>query len=159
VQGTQLLYRGEIIRLPRVSLLCFIDCDGLVETFMTSGTFDLLTIIRCCRQFALSGQAQQYPSMRSVWILDGARIHCHPSFTYYLRSLGILPILPAYCPFFNPIEFFFVVVKRHMRRNYREACTKANDIRKVIATILDSFRNYSLRKVFQHCGYVPIRLF
>ncbi|OWZ04489.1 Serine/threonine-protein kinase [Phytophthora megakarya] len=47
----------------------------------------------------------QYPGRGSVWILDGAKIHCHPDIVYYLRSLGIISIfLPCYCPFYNPID-------------------------------------------------------
>lgn len=123
---------------------------------MTNGTFDRLTFLKSCRSFALSGQVQQRPGMRSVWILDGARIHCHPGFTYYLRSLGIIPVfLPAYCPFFNPIEYFFGFVKKQMRRTYQEATTKHKDIVKVISTILDCFREYNMRNVFKHCGFSP----
>src|SRR5690348_3497242 len=78
----------------------------LAETFMTDGTFDRVRFVSCCREFALSKNVQQYPGRRSVWILDGVRISSRPNFTYYLRSIGIIPIsLPAYCPFFNPIEF------------------------------------------------------
>jgi hypothetical protein len=108
--------------MPRVSLLCFVDCNGLVETFSTDGTFDRSLFVQCCREFVLSKLVQQYPGRRSVWILDGARIHCHPNFIYYLRSLGIIPIfLPAYCPFFNPIEYFFGFVKKKLRRTYVES--------------------------------------
>lgn len=140
--------------MPRVSLLCFIDCDGLVETFVTDGTFDRSKFVLSCREFALSRNVQQYPGKRSVWILDGARIHCHPNFTYYLRSIGILPVfLPAYCPFFNPIEFFFGYVKRHMRRTYTEGSVRPKDLTKTISSMLQRFSTYSMRKVFVHCGY------
>lgn len=146
--------------MPRNSLLCFLDCDGLVDAFMTEGTFDRKTFVECCRSFALSGQVQQYPGQRSVWILDGARIHCHKNITYYLRSLGIIPVfLPAYCPFFNPIEYFFGIVKRRMRRQYSETQIKAKEQATFIATILQSFRSYTFRKVFVHCGYSPSGLF
>lgn len=139
-----------------MSLLCFIDCDGLVETFMTDGTFDRVRFVSCCREFALSKNVQQYPGRRSVWILDGARIHCHPNFTYYVRSIGIIPIfLPAYCPFFNPIEFFFGYVKKDMRRNYSECNVRPADLTKDVSSILAGFCTYSMRKVFTHCGYSP----
>lgn len=159
-KGHKLLFRGEFTRMPRVSLLCFVDCDGLVETFMTEGTFDRQTFFRSCREFALSGNVQQYPGRRSVWILDGARIHCHRSITYYLRSIGIIPVyLPAYCPFFNPIEIFFGIVKKHMQRHYRESKVSPKNLPIFISTCLKAYTKYSLRKVFTHCGYSLSGLF
>jgi len=71
LKGQKLFYRGEFYRMPRISLLCFVDCDGLVETFVTDGTFDRSRFISCCREFALSGNVQQHPGRRSVWILMG----------------------------------------------------------------------------------------
>ena len=142
--------------MPRISLLCFIDCDGLVESFLTDGTFDRIRFVTCCREFALSKQVQQHPGRRSVWILDGARIHCHPNITYYLRSIGIVPVfLPAYCPFFNPIEYMFGYVKRLMCRNYQELSVGRKDLVKTVSATLHRFNNFSLRKVFKHCGYSP----
>lgn len=150
------MFRGEFTRSPRVSLLCFLDQDGLVDSFMTQGTFDRGTFLQCCRTFALSGQVQQYPGKRSVWILDGARIHCHPNFTYYLRSIGILPVfLPAYCPYYNPIEFFFGILKKYLRRYYKETGTKPKDLPVVVATALDQYKHYSMKDIFKNCGYSP----
>ena len=49
------------------------------RTFVTDGTFNRSRFVSCCREFVLSGNVQQYPGRRSIWILDGARIHCHPN--------------------------------------------------------------------------------
>ncbi|CAK4196782.1 unnamed protein product, partial [Aphanomyces euteiches] len=38
LKGQKLAFRGEFTRKPRVSLLCFINVDGLVETFLTEYT-------------------------------------------------------------------------------------------------------------------------
>jgi hypothetical protein len=134
--------------MPRVFLLCFIDCNGLIETFVTEGTFDRAQFVKCCREFALSGNLQQHPGRRSVWILDGTQIHCHPS---YFCSIGIILIfLPAYYPFFNPIEFFFGIVKKQLRRNYCETSVRPKDLIKVISTTLNRFC-YLLGIVFKHC--------
>ena len=149
-----LFFHGELTRFPRVSLLCFIDCNGLVESFLTDGTFDRMTFLRCCGSFALSWLVQQYTGMRSIWILDRARIHCHPSFTYYLRSIGIIPILcPAYCPMYSPIEYFFGIVKSQMRRFGCETSTRPKDMPKLVSSILNRFVEYNIIKVFQHCGF------
>ncbi|POM60573.1 Serine/threonine-protein kinase rio2 [Phytophthora palmivora] len=110
LKGKKLAFRGKFNRKARVSLLCFISVDGLVETFHTDGTFDRSKFVGCCRVHAHSGKTvYQYPRRGSVWILDGAKIHWHPDTVYYLRALGIIPIfLPAYYPFYNPIEYLSV---------------------------------------------------
>ncbi len=94
--------------LGRVSVLCFLGVDGIQECYQTEGTFDRAKFIEYCRQFVLSGKVESYPGRNSIWILDGARIHCHEDIIAYLRMMGIRPIfLPPYCPFFNPIEYLF----------------------------------------------------
>ncbi|KAF4129962.1 putative DDE superfamily endonuclease domain-containing protein [Phytophthora infestans] len=52
LKGKKLAFRGEFNRKARVSLLCFISVDGLVETFHTDGTFDRSKFIECCRAHA-----------------------------------------------------------------------------------------------------------
>ncbi|ORY16047.1 hypothetical protein BCR33DRAFT_638687, partial [Rhizoclosmatium globosum] len=112
LKGQSLVYRSEYSRKPRLSLLCFIGATGLLEVFSTDGTFDRLKFLDCCSQFALGGKVKHFPGLHSVWIMDGAKIHCDPNISFYLRSLGIVLIyLPAYCPFYNPIEVMFAMVK------------------------------------------------
>jgi transposase len=98
VKGNKIYFRGEYQRKARVSLLCFIGITGLLESFSTEGTFDRKKFVEVCRQFALRNVAvKQYPGPNSLWIMDGARIHCHPGIVYYLRSLGVVVLfLPAY---------------------------------------------------------------
>jgi transposase len=150
IKGKRLLYRGEFCRKPRVSLLCFIGVNGLLETYSTDGTFDRLKFSEKCRLF--TKKVKQYPEQYSVWILDGAKIHTDPNIVYYLRSMGIVVIfLPAYCPFFNPIEIFFGVVKKRMRKFYEENSKK--DFLISISEILNSFLNFSFENIFRKCGY------
>jgi hypothetical protein len=40
LKGTKLLFRGQFTRKPRISLLCFINDHGLLESFMTADTFN-----------------------------------------------------------------------------------------------------------------------
>ena len=90
--------------------------------------------------------------MGSVWILDGARIHCHPDIVYYLRSLGIVPIfLPAYCPFFNPVEVLFGLIKKAVKRRYKEGSNVPLAVS--VAQTLEQFQSFDLTKVFEHCGW------
>lgn len=123
---------------------------------MTEGTFDREKYVECIREHALGEHVQQHPGRQSVWIFDGARIHCHYSIIDYLRDLGIIPIfLPAYCPFYNPIEIVFGLIKKRLRKRYLEGQVKKDDLPVVISTILKEFRNFDMKKLFQKCGYLP----
>ncbi|TPX67036.1 hypothetical protein CcCBS67573_g07622 [Chytriomyces confervae] len=154
MRGEKLIYRGEFTRKPRVSLLCFIGIGGLLETYPTDGTFDRTKFTACCRDFALSQNVRQYPGQHSVWILDGARIHCDKNIVYYLRSLGIYPIfLPAYCPFFNPIELVFGMIKGELKKEYKE--NDRRDLLTVVALVLQEFGKRDFAKLFGKCGYSP----
>mmetsp|Transcript_20409 Transcript_20409/g.18547 ORF Transcript_20409/g.18547 Transcript_20409/m.18547 type:complete len:356 (+) Transcript_20409:39-1106(+) len=153
IKGKRIIFRGEFTRSERCSLLCFLGVDGLQQVYSTEGTFDRLKFISYCRDFALSGKVQLYPGINSVWIMDGASIHCDESITYYLRSLGIYTIyLPAYCPFYNPIEIVFGNVKSYLRRHYFEN-SSLKEIKIFISQAMNSFKNKSMRKIFKKCGY------
>jgi len=87
VKGKKLLFRGEFTRKARVSMLCFLNQHGIMEAYTTEGTFDRATFMEKCSNFALkSGKVKQYPGPGSIWIMDGAKIHCHPDICYYLRT-------------------------------------------------------------------------
>ncbi|KAJ0394992.1 hypothetical protein P43SY_001263 [Pythium insidiosum] len=153
LKGKKLGFRGEFNRKARVSLLCFISVDGIVEAFHTDGTFDRAKFIEGCRTHAHSGKSvRQYPGRGSVWILDGAKIHCHPEIVYYLRSLGIIPIfLPAYCPFYNPIEYLFGLIKKAFKRQYVEGSKESQEV--FIGNILQQFQDFDMSNIFEHCGW------
>lgn len=154
VRGQRLVFRGEFVRKPRESLLCFIGQNGMLETFSTNGTFNRLNFFACCRRFALeTGHVQCYPGRHSIWIMDGAKIHCNAKIIEYLRSIGIFPIfLPAYCPFYNPIEVVFGLCKRQTQAIYQE-CEKKG-IKPVVAEVMTTFRNYNMSNLFKKCGYL-----
>ena len=117
LKGEKSVVSGEYARLPRVLLLCFIGVHGLLETYQTEGTFSRHLYFKCIDDFVRnSGNCSIYPGKRLILIMDGARIHCDKSITYHLRSLGVVPIfLPAYCPFYNPIELLFGVLKSRLK--------------------------------------------
>jgi len=140
MKGKHLVFHSKFRRKPRESLLCFIGINGLLEVFRTEGTFDCHKFIQCCKTFATENpNVRQYPGVHSVWILDGAKIHCHPDIVYFLRSIGIMPIfLPAYCPFFNPIEIMFGMVKVALQRTYTETSKKPLIV--FLTQVLEQFR-------------------
>lgn len=157
VVGKKLIYRGEFCRRPRLSFLCFLGAEGILDSFYTEGTFNRLKFFECCREFALRNpKVQRYPGFHSVWIMDGARIHCDAKIIQYLRSIGIIPIfLPAYCPFFNPIEVIFGLVKKHLQRIHRES----GPIMGEVCDTMSYFKIYPCHKLFEHCGYFPGGIF
>lgn len=155
IKGKSLVYRGEFRRKPRVSSLCFLGETGIIEAFETEGTFTRQKFFDCCRKMALfNGAVRSYPGKHSVWIMDGARIHCDENIILYLRSLGIIPIfLPAYCPFYNPIEIVFGLIKRYLKRHYIEESKTPLPL--VVGAALTKFTNYDCSKLFKKCGYFP----
>lgn len=154
IKGQKVLYRGEFNRKPRESYLCFLGQSGMLESFRTEGTFTRKKFFECIVKFATANKkVETYPGHNSVWIMDGARIHCDKNIILYLRSLGILPVfLPAYCPMFNPIEVIFGLCKKDMKRNYTENSKKPLSI--TINETFTRFRNYSCTHLFHKCGYI-----
>lgn len=151
--GQSLIYRGEFQRKPRVSCLCFMGQTGILESYETEGTFNRKKFFDCCVKMALhSGMVNKYPGKHSVWIMDGARIHCDKNIVMYLRSIGIIPIfLPAYCPFYNPIEIIFGLVKRFLRRHYKE--NDKTPLSLTVAAALTKFMIHPCTGLFRKCGY------
>ncbi|RHY18762.1 hypothetical protein DYB32_010334 [Aphanomyces invadans] len=76
--------------------------------------------------------------------MDGAKIHCHPDIVTYLRDLGIVPLfLPAYCPFYNPIEYLFGYLKKSFQRNYSE-CRTENNLVLFVDQIIQRFKKMDM---------------
>lgn len=152
IVGKRILFRGEFVRKPRMSMLAFLGQKGIVEVYQTEGTFTRLKFFEYCKDFALGGLCQMYPGKHCVWILDGAKIHIHPAIIRYLRSLGIIPIfLPPYCPFFNPIEIIFGIVKKHLQKKFGKS---TKNLEKLVHQEFMNMRNFDCTKIFKKCGYV-----
>lgn len=154
LRGHKIAIRGDFQRKPRVSVLAFMGVDGIIDYHDTEGTFDRVEFFKCCREFAYSmrGNVRQYPGTNSVWILDGASIHRDPEIIHFLRSIGVVPIfLPAYCPFFNPIEFMFGYIKKSFQRHYVEG--SGRDLLPFVVETFTRFERFNMANVFQHCGW------
>jgi len=143
--------RSNFQRRLRHSFLGFCGVTGLLSVARTEGTFDRQVFFNCMRQFVLSGKVQPYPGKHSVWIMDGAAIHCDEHIVHYLRSVGIYVLFnAAYCPFFNPIEFLFGFIKSDLQKYYEEIPGTELNI------IMDAFCRYEcfdMKKVFLTCGF------
>ena len=117
-------------------------------------TFDRCKLIDCCKKLVQCGKIYPYPGRHSVRIMDGASIHCDPNIVYCLLSLEIRVIyLPAYCPFFNPIEFVFGVIKSHLQRNYIENGS-LGEMKMFLSKLFNTFEFKNMYKMFKKCGYL-----
>ena len=101
-------------------MLGIIGVNGLQDVYATDGTFTRVKIFNALKDFALkSNKVSQFPGNHSLWIIDGASIHCEKNIVDYFRDLGIVIIyLPAYCAFFNPIEIFIGLFKKKLKRKF-----------------------------------------
>eukprot|EP00734_Pompholyxophrys_sp_LG126_P000415 Pompholyxophrys_sp_v1_NODE_166_length_1404_cov_1.601927.p1 type:complete len:352 gc:universal NODE_166_length_1404_cov_1.601927:1110-55(-) len=150
LRGHRPIYKSFFRRGARISLLSFLGVDGVVENFQTSGTFDRLKFFENCRQLLDSGKIVSYPGRNSVWILDGASIHTDASMIEYFHSRGIYIIfLPAYCPFFNPIEVVFGNIKRRCRELYRTPGSEEL----LLMHVMQEFAHFDASAIFKMCGY------
>lgn len=153
-KGEPVVFKSEFSRGSRTSLLCFLGVTGILNTFITDGTFDRKEFINCCKKFALDRESKvrQYPGRFSIWLMDNARIHSDSHLVTYLRSLGIIVwFLPAYAPFFNPIEFVFGLLKRKLRKLNKNDDRKSTYVR--VSEALAYFEDRDCTKLFEKCGY------
>ena len=153
-KGTSVFYRSEYKRMPRISLLCMLGINGLLDIYKTDGTFNRKKVADNLKDFALNNKrVTAWPGPHSLWIMDGATIHCDPWLIIMLRDLGIIVLfLPAYCPFFNPIEFIFGYVKSLMKRYHKEGCSK-EEYNKEVFECMDHYIDYNCNEIFAKCGY------
>lgn len=150
IKGERLIHQGEFVRKPRISLLCFLGQTGIQASYQTEGTFTRKIFFNYIKEFALSKKVRTYPGRHSVFILDGARIHCDSNITTYLRSLGLIVIfLPAYCPFYNPLEIVFGLCKKYMKTEYNDD----KDLLLAVASTMNRFGEYDVTNLFLKCGY------
>lgn len=69
-----------------------------------------------------------------------------------LRSLGIKVVfLPAYCPFFNPIEIMFGWIKKRFLRYYIQ--NSKRNLTVVISEIMNEFQTTDFSNIYKKCGY------
>eukprot|EP00732_Lithocolla_globosa_P004286 Lithocolla_globosa_v1_NODE_3889_length_1557_cov_27.918775.p1 type:complete len:387 gc:universal NODE_3889_length_1557_cov_27.918775:336-1496(+) len=153
LKGAKPIYRNLFNRGKRLSILSFLGVNGFVSNYETGGTFDRLAFFSCVRNLLSSGKVQKWPGRHSVWILDGASIHVDRYMIEYLQHMGIVVIfLPAYCPFYNPIEVVFGRVKEKCREHYRPHLHSGHE-GLVLASVLDQFTDYDCVNLFAKCGY------
>ncbi|XP_065076362.1 uncharacterized protein LOC135699965 [Ochlerotatus camptorhynchus] len=126
IKGKRLVFRGEFVRRPRASFLCFLGLHGVLDCFETEGTFTRKIFFEC-REFALkNNKVLQYPGKNSVWI-------------------------PPYCPFFNPVEMIFGMMKSRIRKVYVE--NRNENLSHLALETFMGLENYDCTKIYHHCGY------
>jgi transposase len=152
-KNQKLVYCGTFVRSKRLSILAFLGCSGVVEVFREAGTFSRSKFLSCCQELLMSGKICKYPGPRSVWIMDGASIHCSKEMIGYFWSVGIVILfLPAYAPFYNPIEILFGMVKRWCKTLHVEKGKEAS----IVFEALTHYGQFDFSPIFQHCGYSKV---
>lgn len=128
--------------------LCFVFWVP-VECWIVSGLKALLqglNSLSAAVHLPKNKKVQRYPGFHSVWILDGAKIHCDRHIVKYLRIIGILPIfLPAYCPFFNPLEVVFGLIKKDLQRQHRQNVPVMHEVLDAV----NRFKIYPCLRLFE----------
>eukprot|EP00732_Lithocolla_globosa_P004964 Lithocolla_globosa_v1_NODE_4824_length_1358_cov_9.409823.p1 type:complete len:358 gc:universal NODE_4824_length_1358_cov_9.409823:106-1179(+) len=158
LRGRRPVYRSLFRRGTRLSCLCFLGALGIVDFFRTAGTFDRLHFFHCVRKLIDSGRVEKFPGLNSVWIMDGASIHVDAAMIDYIQSRGIKVIfLPAYCPFYNPIEIIFHHVKQRCRELYSPEKHGSEEV--VLHKVLKEWKFHPVTNYFRQCGYQASGLF
>jgi hypothetical protein len=120
--------------------------------YRTADTFTRETYFGYLQDFVASGKCSAFPGKHSVFIVDGAKIHLDEFITAWIRSVGCeVVFLPAYCPFFMPIEYAFGFLKREFKQVYDRKGSELHTLMKV----LQKMTNMNMRSIFSHCGYTP----
>ena len=153
-KGQRPVWKGYFRRSKRISSLCFVGWNGVKASYLEeNGTFTRQKFFECVLDFLDSGHAQPFPGPGSIWIMDGAAIHLGTSMISFLRCAGIYPIfLPAYCPFYNPIELFFSMVKKDCKKKYNPKTMRGHEGTILLGAIW-KYERYDMTKLYRKCGY------
>ncbi len=131
-------------------MLSFLGVNGIVDHFVVEGTFTSVEFFNCVCSLICRGAVSPYPGRNLIWILDGTKIHMNSYVIDYLFSVGIIALfLPPYCPFYNPIEFFFNLVKKKCQEIYYQRGME-------LVTLLSVFNflsSFEMSQIFLKCGY------
>lgn len=150
-KNTMPIWRASGTRSDRISVLSFLGYCGILDTDSVDGTFTRKKFFQSISKFIQSGRVEPYPGYFSLWIMDGAAIHLDPNIVNYLYACGVVVIfLPAYCPFYNPIEIVFATIKKYTKDLYQGRGTEEA----TLATALHMLKNTDMRAYFQKCGYL-----
>lgn len=142
--------RQSFTRSERLSVLSFLGVEGLLDSFLIESTFTRAIFFACIKEFLQKNVVSPYPGLHSVWIMDGASIHMDENIVEFLFTVGVVVIyLPPYCPFYNPIEIVFGLVKGALKKFYERKGTE----RLLLTTVLDNFSSRDFESIFQKCGY------
>lgn len=58
--------------------------------------------------------------------------------------------LPGYCPFLNPIEIVFGIIKQHFKKDFDRNEKTLNEF---VSDMLSKFQDFSAKKIYGKCGY------
>ena len=85
---------------------------------------------------------------KTIFIFDNLRAHKFKEVYSKIKYKVNILFLPAYSPFLNPIEYWFSLLKRNLRRR---TYTIIDEIMEEISIYVRDFNEDKARKIFGHC--------
>ena len=105
-KGKPLFVKSKPSRMTTTSVLSAVSRDGPVHWSKRIGSFDKNSFLDTLKSFSFARD--------TVILLDNVAFHHTKLVKQYAQEQGLhLLYVPAYSPWFNPIEGVFSVVKRH----------------------------------------------
>lgn len=141
-------------RSSRISVLAFCTVDGVLDIFQEDGTFSRRSFFSCLEKLVDRGALGVWPAPRSILVMDGASIHMDPNIVLWARACGLHVLyLPAYCPYYNPIEYLFGYIKTYCKTTYCDQWVGKEHL--LLYQAFATFARHDMRPTFRKCGYRP----
>ena len=143
---------GHFIRRHRVSVLAGLDSEGVVASFVVTGSYTAELFNFAFREAFLAHVGNfATGASRSIVICDNCAIHKNQEFINMVRERGgLVHFLPPYSPDYMPVEQVFCFVKDWLRRN-RDLAEQ-----RPVAAIYNALEDITFDHAlcfFQQCGY------
>lgn len=151
--NTRAIVKASFERGKRISFLAAYDINGFIATDSTNGTFDRHSFHKIMTEKIIP-LMNPYPLPRSILILDNAKIHYYQELIDAVHNVGgVIIFLPPYCPYLNPIELGFSLMKswiqKHAHLSFKHSCDYIGRLAMQHCTknVVDMCRQ------FESCGY------
>ena len=144
----KLLWRGQ-----RVSAICAISLEGVLDCYTTTGTVNADTFEDFITN-SLASKLQPFngTNSNSVVVLDNCSIHHVDTVVQAIRSTGaIVQFLPPYSPDLNPIEESFSKLKLVLKANEESLDYLATET--VVLAAMNSISVHDCSQWIRHAGY------
>ncbi|ETN01988.1 hypothetical protein PPTG_16666 [Phytophthora nicotianae INRA-310] len=133
LKGKKLSFRGEFNLKPRISLLCFISVNGLVETFHTDGTLTAPSSLSAAVHMRIQENvcaSTQEEALCGFWMAP--RSTATPISSTTCGCWGLFPSFFLHIAHLQPYRIPFWLDQEGVQA---------------------SFQDFDMTKLFEHCGW------